>query len=585
MTSSRSYEFELIQDGTSLGLFPFTLHGALRELAAHRPARTSRPVTVRLSGPPRGTDLRVQLGGNLVAVLRSRETEAECQIGGLLREQCGEAQFQVGMSVPENRGRTTGLLVVLIPLIAPHDIERLYEKLVHDLEQAHLGLARDVLGRTVHRTDVFAPRMFDPFLEHQLLQERLEALTRALNLIGNQPSMMLTREKVLARWRAGDPVDCASITALTRRMDVVWKGGLPNRVDRMQIGKPHLTLDLPEHRQLRSGLERLIRRAGELRSGCLRASDLVQQEESRWGISGRDRPSVYEQRFLPQKQRLDKIASNAKELKDEFRKLLRRHTFISSAGAPRTQFAATPLFLNRRGYREAYEVLVQVHRERGPAVHGHELRIHFRSLERLYEYWTYITIVRSCWTLLGPSQSGTGFEVIHEVYRPELRPGQHFEWTKGKSRVRVYYEPEIPPAGSHTRGKLGWQAALVGAPLRPDVLVILEEPNRPPCAMVLDAKSTSRFSRERLFEVSDYRTLVYDPETGRQPIRHVFLVHRDSAASFCSLPGFLQGERDVPADGFLLGAVPLLPEITDDIAFLLSQFLKPFTAEAPLPGK
>jgi len=584
MTFSRSYEFELKQDGDSLGIFPFTLHGAVREFAAHRPARTSRPVTVRLSGPPRSTDLRVHLGGDLVAVLQAGETEAECQIGDLLREQCGEALFLVGMSVPDTEAGWTELLVVLIPLIAPHGIERLYERLVSDLEQAHLGLARDIIGCTIHRTEVCAPRLFEPFLEHQLLREHLDALTRALDLIGNQPSMTLTREKALARWRAGDPVDCASVTALIRRTDVKWKKGRPNRVDRLQVRKPSLTLDLPEHRQLRSGLVRLIRRAGELRAGCTRASDLVQQEETRWGISGRGQPSVYEQRFLPQKQRFDEIAGDAGNLQDEFRNLLHEHTFISRAGVPRTRFAATPLFMNRLGYREAYEVLVQVHRERGPTVHGHEFRMHFRGLERLYEYWTYITVVRACWALLGPSRSGTGFDVIDEVYRPELRPGQFFEWTRGRSRIRVYYEPEIPPAGSHTRGEFGWQAALVGAPLRPDVLVVLEEPGLPPCAMVLDAKCTSRFTRERLFDVSDYRTLIHDPQTGRQPIRHVFLVHRDPAANFCSLPGFLQGTREAPSDGFILGAVHLLPEATEEISFLLTQFLRTFITEAPGGG-
>ena len=122
-------------------------------------------------------------------------------------------------------------------------------------------------------------------------------------------------------------------------------------------------------------------------------------------------------------------------------------------------------------------------------------------------------------------------------------------------------------------------AAFVSAPLRPDVVIEVGSEDGPPALLALDAKSTRRFHREVLFQVSDYRGLVHDPRTGHQPIRQLFLLHADlGARPVSNLPGYLEG-RLPPRDSSVLGAVPCLPGETRHLERVIDRFL-----EVWLPG-
>lgn len=138
--------------------------------------------------------------------------------------------------------------------------------------------------------------------------------------------------------------------------------------------------------------------------------------------------------------------------------------------------------------------------------------------------------------------------------------------------VRAYYEPAIPPQGHREQGPFHWYASLVGAPVRPDVVIVYEPVNGPLRAMVLDAKSTTRFDRRSLVAYTDYRTLVHDPESGIQPIRQVFFVHRDPRGQFSTYPGHFEGRRP-PFATSVIGAIPLLPGRREDLLYVIDAFL------------
>ena len=91
--------------------------------------------------------------------------------------------------------------------------------------------------------------------------------------------------------------------------------------------------------------------------------------------------------------------------------------------------------------------------------------------------------------------------------------------------------------------------------------------------MVIDAKNSTRFSRDRLFKVSDYRTLIHEEGTGRQPIRELVLAHRDPSGHFASLPGYLEGDRRPPSETSVVAALPLLPDKRDPLAKVVTRFV------------
>jgi hypothetical protein len=94
--------------------------------------------------------------------------------------------------------------------------------------------------------------------------------------------------------------------------------------------------------------------------------------------------------------------------------------------------------------------------------------------------------------------------------------------------------------------------------------------------LALDAKSGPRFRRaqERLHESADYLWLIHDPHTGHQPLRQLFLIHRDAdALPICNVPGYLEGKA-VPAEARILGALPAWPGGTDLLARAIARFLE-----------
>lgn len=574
MTSSSYFELVATQAQAPLVRWTVSRHDLPWKGALPHALRTDRPAQVQVTRSETSGRIRWRLGSDLVAVLGEGTLTAAVDVSNLLRDQCGEALFLVEGQLADEEWDI--LAEVAIPLMSPPEIVSLYDTIISDLESIHGGLARDILARTQRGAGRSPRPVFDPEVEHRRLADWQHRLSRALQRIRLQPSTTLVRERRQVRWRPGTVVENRSIADLPRDREARFEGRRPVAIGRVLTRTPRLTSDIPEHRHLRSGVLALARRADVLAEGCQRAADLLAGEQRRWGLESGDRPSVYSERFAPRVDRLQRLQREGLALADGFRTLVRKHAFLASAGRPRTAFGPTPAFLARPAYRDAYEVLRDAWRDRGVRVFGHEVPVQFKSLDLLFEYWLYVKAAGLCTEILGQRPSGDGsFQLIHDLYRPELGPGQSFRWDlDGGVQVVLHYEPEFPPAWSSRQGPFGWRASLVGAPLRPDVLLSVLAPGRPPLALVLDAKNTSRFERSRLFEISDYRTLVHDPVTGHQPIRQVILVHRDTrSGTHCSLPGYLEGRLQATVSNTIVGAVPLLPAAEQELRRVLVRFM------------
>jgi len=448
------------------------------------------------------------------------------------------------------------LLTGLLPVDASLEVVRIYDVIINDLNRIHLALARDLFGATMRGAAGGTARIFEPSREFDRLDRHRQALADSLARIGNQPSTALVRDRMTAAIRPGDRVDHRVLDELLMSPDVIWKNRRPKRVGRIRTERPRLTLDIPEHRHLRAGLERLTRRAVALRDGCERAADLIELDRKHWDVGSSHGQTIFEERYLPRIQKLRALAAAGNELALGFRKLAGSYEFLATADQPRTRFGPTALFLGRRPYREAYNVLVSARRERGVMMDGTAMLVSCRNLDTLYEYWVFISVVKICRERFGPPLGQDKVELIDEIYRPDLRPGQFFEWRlPDGERIRVYYEPAIPPFDWGQAGPFGWRAVLAGAPLRPDVMVVQERPGCPVRAFVFDAKNTTQFKRSRLFDYSDYRTMILDPATGTQPVRAAMFVHRDPNGVYCSLPGLLDGDRTIPNGTSVLGSI------------------------------
>ena len=578
MTSSNSYELIVRQHGRLIGIVAAGEIDPNARASAAEEVEADAPLAIGVSRPAGSRTLgRVRVGDAVLLVLQAGQSSMEV-VTGALREEYGEATLVYEEAVPDDPGRGYPLLELTVALHARPETEALYERLVADLEAVHAGLAQDVVSRTTHRGalgrgPVVAIR---PEADVERLSRLHDALSRALKRIGSQPSTALVHEVRRGRWRAGDLLRPSAVGLVARETGTVVVEGRVRALGTVQIDRTRSTTDTPEHRQIREGLRRLEARSRAVARHCRRMADLYLADRARWGRDRDFESSVFAKRALPRVRALEEFEERATSLADDFRRLVGAFAFLVGAGPVRARLSPTPIFVNRPGYREAYAALRETERTAGILVEGEEVRLRYRQLSTLFEYWCFIKVVEIVRHQpgMGAPEPRDAVEVIDDVYRPELAPGQSFRFPYGRGRsVTVSYEPDFPPHEWKTLAAHPFRAALSEAPLRPDVTVQIDREGEPPTILVLDAKSHGRFDSKTLWETTDYRSRIFDPTTGHQPVRQVFLLHRDaSAAPLVNLPGYLE-HRTGDSHSSLLGAVAFLPERTDAARRVIERFL------------
>ncbi len=577
MTSSNYCEIVLRQDAREVFRLPVQSWEIPEESSKRPELPANRSVELTLCRGHAISWLRVRLESDELMRLSPERREWTLQLGEALRDQYGLAELVVEEAAGDEPGEWSVILSLTISIETDPNFRRLHEALVAELEAVHLDLARDVVSRTWHRhgrtRNVQSLSAGD---DVQKLRELYQRLERALERIGEQPSRALNRRRIYGRWKPGDTVSAAAVHRLALERDIQRDAAgclvIPRK---LLLDRADLATDIEEHRHIRVGVMRLADRSAALSRYCHRAILMLEEDESRWS------EEALRQKTQPKIENLERIQERAHSLQSKFRRLVYRLPFLTKASTPRTPFGPTPIFLGRPAYREVYRALLETRRYVGGRLDADSLRVRFRNLATLYEYWLFVKVVGLLREMYGAPVGNRAFSLIDEVYRPELAPGQQFRFRLPHGdTLTATYEPDYPPVSATTPER--FRASFTSGTLRPDVTLELERPNRPPYILALDAKSGPHFrkAQDRLQATAHYLLLIHDPLTGHQPIRQLFLIHRDlEAPPACNVTGYLEG-RVSPAEAHVMGAVSAQPGEVENLRTVILRFLETFRARS-----
>ncbi len=527
---------------------------------------------------------RLKLGAEVIGELPPGVRELLTGRSAWLYNEFGESTLALEQEIAARRGRFETIFELDLRVTPRPEVVRDYKVMIEDAARVHEGLAHDVLSRAKYRRGVKrqAIARLDPAGTLKELQRIGDRLAGALRNIARQPCTALDRSITFGRYRGGDRVDSAMLASMARDGATrVGAGGQALALGKVVLRRTALSEDLPEHRHIAETIRNLAQRSLAVGRFCRHAAELLRAEELQWGSRRDDEPSVFIQRDLPRVEVLEDLAADAQRIAARLQQLVESHRFLAAAGPPRTVFGPTPVFLGRPAYREVYRLLLEAMTSLGLLVDHTSIRLAYRNLATLYEYWCYLRTVGYLREKYGPSKSRGSFTVIDEIYRPELAPGQQYRFEpRDELAVVVTYGPSFLPRKTALVRCKNFCATLTREPLRPDITLEIRRRGRLPVMMVLDAKSTEHFTPARFREMSDYSRQIVDPRTGYQPVKQVFLLHRDrSGRPVCNIPGYLKG-RSIAPDTFVLGAVPCIPEYvnaaTQGLHLVIDRFLRTY---------
>lgn len=596
MISSNSFELQVIGPGERILFEGSGDDWGPRSLAgdeARIPFSASLPFSIRvrrLGDEP--VRLRLKLGDEVIAEIPSSAARFESAHLPWLRNEFGETRIALereGDGLEDYRP----ILAFDLEIQPRPEVFRDFQVMMGDLSEIHEGLALDITGRGYARrgrrrgpVGQLQPRLVIGGL--RALYQRLE---HALGQIADQPSTRLDWSLRESRYRGGDRVGVEAIASAVRdpatRLD---PAGRVLALGKIRARKPVVSEDLPEHRQMAEGLRRLAARAEALARHCEQSASILEREQGRWRRPAGESPTApVTPRDFRRMESLRGWAHEAGHLADHFRDLIASHDFLANAGPPRSALSPTPAFLGRLAYREVYRALVQAREPLGVLVDGESIRLSYRDLPTLFEYWCFLKTIQYLRHRFPLTSSRSAFTLTDEIYRPELAPGQSFQFEVAPGcTLTATYEPEIPSAFAAERTGARLAAAFTRDPLRPDILLELARgPDLPPAILILDAKSTDLFSPMKFREMADYSRQVFNPKTGEQPVRQVVLLHRDRGSRpLANIPHYFEG-HPVPPDSVILGAVPCTPNraqpIPPGLMLAIDRFLEIFGPPSASP--
>jgi uncharacterized protein len=433
------------------------------------------------------------------------------------RGQVGRAVFDVTVG---GRLEVTFSVDVVPTKVATSDVEAMRA----DVDRALAGLALEYLGATTPARPAEDLPVRASWLS--LLREALPGLEEALAVIARRPLRDVRRTPEPTRIEAVRRPDVAVRRTLRTRAACGGTAMPPILPARRAVA----TMDVPEHRRLRSRIETIQRIIAEV---------------------GRD------EAVLPPTPRRRRTRAELADTAQRLGRLLEieplRAAGVGPAPAPTVRTLATP------GYAEAHLALQRI--ESGLAVGAGSVPQATKDLPLLYEMWTYLTVLQMVATILGRSLSpGAFFRGEHVGVRLLLRRGRRHAvaFEDAGRRVEVHYNP-----------RLGTRTGLLAQ--RPDVLLTISASGEPPRWFVLDAKyrrDDSPAYRHRfgapgppadaLGDLHRYRDAIVADSGGHRLVEA-------AVALYPHRPGDAHGEtrlwRSIGELG--VGAIPVLPGETD----------------------
>lgn len=547
---------------------------------AYQDVRYNEAVTVELSRSSAEAALRGLLCNEVIFELAAGRKRLRLPENYWFLHELGDSTFSIEEMAPgESVFRT--LFEVNLRIVPSPEALHQYKVMAEDLVQVHAGLARDVVSRTVVRQSTFAGdavRELQPEPMIAQLREAHRVLKDAIATISRHPGRALQTVIEPSFYQAGDrPAASAVSRWLSSPGTVLGPEGRPVRLGKTIVRRPRLSTDLEEHRHLSARIDVLARLSGTVAAHCDQTAALLRHERWRWGDSPRDeQASVFQTTYLPRIELLQRLAGEARDLAVKFRTLRTQHPLLRTAGVPRGPLRPTPLFTGRVGYREAYSVLRQSAAISGLLVDSDSIKLHYRSLASMFEYWCFVKTINWLRERYGAPEPRDSFSVVGGIYRPTLEPGQFFQFRVDDTHsLQVTYEPSILPWRQAKAEGLRYGATLTANPLRPDILVEFLHGHEVVAAMVMDAKATTRFSMQKIREMSDYARQIFELPSGRQPVRRVFILHRDADSDYISnLPP--RRPAQLPPTVEVFGAAACVPEKVNTVPPHIGRLLRSF---------
>ncbi|QDS94649.1 hypothetical protein FF011L_34290 [Roseimaritima multifibrata] len=363
------------------------------------------------------------------------------------RGQIGRSLF----SIYVNGNRTLDFEVEVFP--TKIDYKSDYQDIVADVQSILTNLAYEYLRSTHQMGKLSSDRPPSKLEWLVLIEQIIDELDTAMNHIAQRPTRALVRRERTSRLERIRKVD-SRVRAQVRRGQ--GKGSLVRlngiSVREQIVERPaELTLDTMEHRWLRNQLVDVQRTLGQIANIYDSEAELTSRR----------------------KRTLDGIT----RLKSRVSRLLNLEPIKEADGDPPIGFASLQL-VSAPGYREAYRLLMFL--KMGLRLEGDLIQLAVKDLEVLYEYWTYLTVVRILQDEHGPPQNlDSLFRVRSSGLSVQLKQGetQQVAFSTGKHRkIRVKYNPQF---SNH-------DTTLI--PQKPDILIRFEEDGWPIIQLVADAK-------------------------------------------------------------------------------------------------
>ena len=431
------------------------------------------------------------------------------------------------------------------------DYETDYQEIIGDIQSILTSLAYDYL-RSTYQLGKYSSNQRASKLEWLVLLEHIiDELEKALNYVAQHPTRGLIRREKPTRLENIRRVDSRVRSQLRRghgKGSLKQLNGTAAR-ERINHRPTELTLDTMEHRWLRNQLVDVQRRLSQIAGVHLKEKEITE--------------------------RRIQILDGINKLKGRVNRLIRLEPIDSADGNPPIGFASLQL-VSAPGYREAYRMLMFL--KMSLRLEGDLVKLSVKDLEILYEYWTYLTVVRIIQDEHGePTQFDQLFKIKQSGLSVQLKKGkkQSISFRLGDDRhVDVDYNPEF-------RNK---EKNLI--PQKPDILIRIKQENWPNIQLVCDAKY-------RIDATEEYKRQFdsYGPPTGALNVLHRYrdAILEDGESALGSSPfkrTVVQGAalfpmNEIPGEDFRnsrlwmaiekigVGAVPAIPSNT----WLLKEWL------------
>ncbi len=506
------------------------------------------------------------LGDERVVEIPEGEERLVLEAGRHFDDYIGEGSITVR---EEREGKMLPVFQITVPIV-PHKISlTMCTWMIRDLLEIHPGFLFDFVSRSR-----LSPREIPGGAFHQGPEAELDRIERfvvkveeGFRAIGERPASILTLDHEVRRYRSGTDLDTNSITWLSRH-HYVLEGARPDRFQPRKIltRVRNESLDIYEHRILRTLLFWLIDRLEALAEQCMRIEEHLEEKRAAWDTHRRrGKKTVWEQDDLPRLERIREIRQRIRHLQQRLCDDIEAYPFLREAGTSELDLYPSQIFLNRPPYRRLYEEIRRFLDDARYRFDDSHLKYGIKRLSALFEYWCFVKVVETMNAILQQTPSGA-FKMTHETYLPTPEPGQSFRYElDGRRWLEVTFNKEYLPKKEALRKGYGYgRAKFARLALRPDISIELWRPrvSAPDLAIILDAKFTRKITPFHWREFSDYSRLVYEFRTGRQFIRQRWLLYpgeNPGERVLCNIPEYLQGKVNAP-DLFIDGSIPVVPD-------------------------